>query len=204
KTLTIRAFLHDFKQLLAERTGRRDLGSRVVRVKVSELLSEWLGRSDKSIEELFADILAVAGTAVETASGQRLRRPVVRGLGEGGWGGGACRGGGGGGGRGGGGVGGGRLRPHPAHAPAGARRPRRRDGPPARPVAVDDQPPRPDRLGDGPPPGPPGTVQPPRPGRAGRRAGEKNQAPLSVSACSGADGQGGASGFDRAGGRHAL
>jgi ATP-dependent 26S proteasome regulatory subunit len=77
KTLTIRAFLHDFKQLLAERTGRRDLGSRVVRVKVSELLSEWLGRSDKNIEELFADILAVAGAEVETASGQRLRLPVV-------------------------------------------------------------------------------------------------------------------------------
>jgi ATP-dependent 26S proteasome regulatory subunit len=77
KTLTIRAFLHDFGQLLAERTGRRDLGSRVVRVKVAELLSEWLGRSDKNIEELFADILAVAGAEVETASGERLRLPVV-------------------------------------------------------------------------------------------------------------------------------
>jgi ATP-dependent 26S proteasome regulatory subunit len=77
KTLTIRAFLHDFAQLLAERTGRRDLGSRVVRVKVAELLSEWLGRSDKNIEELFADILAVAGAEVETVSGERLRLPVV-------------------------------------------------------------------------------------------------------------------------------
>jgi ATP-dependent 26S proteasome regulatory subunit len=77
KTLTIRAFLHDFARLLAERTGRRDLGSRIVRVKVAELLSEWLGRSDKNIEELFADILAVAGALVETASGERLRLPVA-------------------------------------------------------------------------------------------------------------------------------
>jgi ATP-dependent 26S proteasome regulatory subunit len=77
KTLTIRAFLHEFGRLLAERTGRSDLGSRVVRVKVAELLSEWLGRSDKNIEELFDDIHAIAGAEVETATGQQLRLPVV-------------------------------------------------------------------------------------------------------------------------------
>src|SRR5262249_20580786 len=42
KTLTIRAFLNEFDHMLVERTGRRDLGSRIVRVKVAELLSEWL------------------------------------------------------------------------------------------------------------------------------------------------------------------
>jgi len=77
KTLTLRAFLTDFDRLLAERTGRTDLGSRVIRVKVAELLSEWLGRSDKNVEELFNDIQAVASAEVETARGERLRLPVV-------------------------------------------------------------------------------------------------------------------------------
>jgi hypothetical protein len=77
KTLTLRAFQHEFARLVAERTGRRDLGSRVIRVKTAELLSEWLGRSDKNVEELFDDIQSVAGTEVATASGQRLRLPVI-------------------------------------------------------------------------------------------------------------------------------
>jgi ATP-dependent 26S proteasome regulatory subunit len=77
KTLTLRAFLTDFDRLLAERTGRSDLGSRVIRVKVADLLSEWLGRSDKNVEELFNDIQTVAATEVETARGERLRLPVV-------------------------------------------------------------------------------------------------------------------------------
>ncbi|HYT92360.1 MAG TPA: ATP-binding protein [Gemmataceae bacterium] len=77
KTLTIRAFLREFDQMLVERTGRNDLGSRVVRVKFAELLSEWLGRSDKNIEELFGDVQAVASKEVETARGERLRLPVV-------------------------------------------------------------------------------------------------------------------------------
>jgi ATP-dependent 26S proteasome regulatory subunit len=77
KTLTIRAFLYQFDRMLRERTGRNDLGSRIVRVKVAELLSEWLGRSDKNIEELFDDLYAVAREEVETTSGERLRLPVV-------------------------------------------------------------------------------------------------------------------------------
>jgi ATP-dependent 26S proteasome regulatory subunit len=77
KTLTIRAFLHAFRGLLAQRTGRNDLGSRVVRVKAAELLSEWLGRSDKNIEELFDDLHAVAAEEVTTARNERLRLPVV-------------------------------------------------------------------------------------------------------------------------------
>jgi hypothetical protein len=77
KTLTIRAFLHEFNRMLVERTGRVDIGSRVIRAKVAELFSEWLGRSDKNIEELFDDIQAIAGEEIETASGERLRLPVV-------------------------------------------------------------------------------------------------------------------------------
>ncbi len=77
KTLTIRAVLHEFNRMLMERTGREDLGSRVVRVKGSELLSEWLGRTDKNIEDLFNDIRSIASTPVETTSGEKLLLPVV-------------------------------------------------------------------------------------------------------------------------------
>ena len=45
--------------------------------EVAELLSEWLGRSDKNIEELFDDLYAVARAEVETSAGERLRLPVV-------------------------------------------------------------------------------------------------------------------------------
>jgi Cdc6-like AAA superfamily ATPase len=77
KTLTIRAFLHEFDRIVAERTGRTDLGSRVIRVKVAELLSEWLGRSDKNIEELFDDIKSIAAEEIETATGEKILVPVV-------------------------------------------------------------------------------------------------------------------------------
>jgi ATP-dependent 26S proteasome regulatory subunit len=77
KTLTLRAFLREFDRALVERTGRQDLGSRVIRVRVAELLSEWLGRSDKNIEDLFNDIRTVAGTPIQTARGEKLLLPVV-------------------------------------------------------------------------------------------------------------------------------
>ncbi len=77
KTLTIRAFLHEFDQMLRKRTGRDDLGSRVIRVKMSELLSEWLGRSDKNFDELFDDIHALASQQIEIANGERVRLPVT-------------------------------------------------------------------------------------------------------------------------------
>lgn len=77
KTLTIKAFLTAFKSMLAERTGRDDLKSRVVRVKMSEQLSEWLGRADKNFEELFDDIHRLAATDVAAANGDRVRLPVV-------------------------------------------------------------------------------------------------------------------------------
>jgi ATP-dependent 26S proteasome regulatory subunit len=77
KTLTIRAFLNAFDRMLVERTGRRDLGSRVIRVKVAELLSEYLGRSDKNVEELFDDVRSLAATEIGTEYGDTLRLPVV-------------------------------------------------------------------------------------------------------------------------------
>lgn len=77
KTLAIRAFLSHFTRTLEDLTGRKDLGSRVIRAKTSDLLSEWLGRSDKNIDEFFDDIQALASEEIETADGSRMRLPVV-------------------------------------------------------------------------------------------------------------------------------
>jgi ATP-dependent 26S proteasome regulatory subunit len=77
KTLTIKAFLTLFSEMLIERTGLKDLESRVIRVKMSEHLSEWLGRSDKNFDQLFDDIQALAAEEVETASGERIRLPIT-------------------------------------------------------------------------------------------------------------------------------
>ncbi len=77
KTLHLKAFLSEFGSMLQERTGRSDLGSRVIRVKTSQILSEFLGRSDKQIEELFDDIHHLASQNVETRGGEKIHLPVV-------------------------------------------------------------------------------------------------------------------------------
>jgi len=77
KTLTIKAFLTMFAQMLRERTGLEDMESRVIRVKMSEHLSEWLGRSDKNFDQLFDDIQALASEQIETATGERIQLPVT-------------------------------------------------------------------------------------------------------------------------------
>lgn len=77
KTLTIQAFLYEFDQALRDYTGRADLGSRVIRVKSAGLLSEWLGRSDANIDELFADVIHLASQEHTLADGRRVRLPVV-------------------------------------------------------------------------------------------------------------------------------
>jgi ATP-dependent 26S proteasome regulatory subunit len=77
KTLTIRAFLHDFKTMLAEVTGRDDLGSRVIRIKTSDLLSEWFGKTDQNIDALFNDIHELASETVTLPDGREMKVPIV-------------------------------------------------------------------------------------------------------------------------------
>lgn len=77
KTLTIKAFLTMFAEMLRERTGLDDIDSRVIRVKMSEHLSEWLGRSDKNFDQLFDDIQSLASEEIETATGERIQLPVT-------------------------------------------------------------------------------------------------------------------------------
>lgn len=77
KTLTIKAYLHEFHRMLRERTGRDDLGSRVVRVKAGELLSPWFGETDQNFERLFDDVYAIGSTPERTADGEEVILPVV-------------------------------------------------------------------------------------------------------------------------------
>ncbi|MHC4942561.1 MAG: ATP-binding protein [Planctomycetota bacterium] len=77
KTLTIRAFLHEFNGMITERTGRTDIGSRVIRLKMSELLSKWFGESDKNIDALMDDIHALASEEIETVDGHCIRIPLM-------------------------------------------------------------------------------------------------------------------------------
>ncbi len=77
KTHTIKGFLHEFHRLLKETTGRTDLGTRVVRAKTSDLLSQWFGETDHRIDEFFNDLHWLASQEFETADGRKLKLPVV-------------------------------------------------------------------------------------------------------------------------------
>ena len=77
KTLSIRGFLSEFQKMLRKRTGRMELGSRVIRIKTSELLSPWFGETDQKMDALFDDVAAVGRTEVITAAGETIRPPVV-------------------------------------------------------------------------------------------------------------------------------
>lgn len=77
KTLTIKAFLNEFDRMLRERTGRGDVGSRVVRVKAGEMLSPWFGETDQNFEKLFNDVYAIGSTSERTADGEEIRLPTV-------------------------------------------------------------------------------------------------------------------------------
>jgi ATP-dependent 26S proteasome regulatory subunit len=77
KTLTIQAFIRAFHDELRSYSGRADLGSRVMRIKSSEMLSEWFGRSEKQIDALFDDIVAIASEEIELADGRRTKLPLI-------------------------------------------------------------------------------------------------------------------------------
>lgn len=76
KTLTIKAYLCAFQKMLREVTGRDDLGSRVIRVKASTLLSEWFGVAERKVDQLFDDILALASQEF-MVDGELRKLPVV-------------------------------------------------------------------------------------------------------------------------------
>jgi ATP-dependent 26S proteasome regulatory subunit len=77
KTHTIKGFLHEFNKMLVEFTGRDDIGTRALRAKTSDLLSQWFGQTDHNIDEFFNDLQWLASQEYETADGRMVRLPVV-------------------------------------------------------------------------------------------------------------------------------
>lgn len=76
KTLTISAFLYESHRLMADFAGREAVGSRVIRVKSSDLLSHLFGVTDQNIDALFDDILALAQESIEV-DGRKIILPIV-------------------------------------------------------------------------------------------------------------------------------
>ncbi|MBW3598100.1 MAG: ATP-binding protein [Planctomycetes bacterium] len=77
KTLTIKGYLNRFHRMLQERTGRDDIGSRIVRIKAGEMLSPWFGETDQNFERLFNDVYEIGSTPERTADGEKIILPVV-------------------------------------------------------------------------------------------------------------------------------
>jgi len=77
KTLTIKGFLRQFVKLVRERTGIEKMPSRVVRAKTGDLLSEWFGRTDKNIDELFDDVYSIVSEPVKAKNGEDVILPCV-------------------------------------------------------------------------------------------------------------------------------
>lgn len=76
KSLTIRAFIHEFFLLLQRRVGGRDVGTRTIKINASDLLSPWFGQSESKIENLFAETIRLAREKVQTPDGEQ-ELPVV-------------------------------------------------------------------------------------------------------------------------------
>jgi hypothetical protein len=77
KTLTIKAYLNEFNRMIRKRTGRDNVGSRVVRMKAGEMLSPWFGETDQNFERFFNDVYQIASTPERTADGEEVRLPTV-------------------------------------------------------------------------------------------------------------------------------
>lgn len=77
KTWSIKAFLYEFVGMVQTATGSEANGSRVIRAKMSELLSMWLGESEKQIEAFFDDVLSLGSKPVPMADGSEAVLPVV-------------------------------------------------------------------------------------------------------------------------------
>lgn len=77
KTFHIKAYLSKFHEMLKQRVGSESLSSRVIRVKLSELLSMWLGESDKNVDALFDDIMTLGSAPVPCDDGKERLLPIV-------------------------------------------------------------------------------------------------------------------------------
>jgi len=78
KSLSIAAAIRRIYEVMAEVTGAPldQLPPRIVRLRMSKLLSQWLGRSDKNADRLVDEIVELAGRTFEGPSGP-VELPVI-------------------------------------------------------------------------------------------------------------------------------
>jgi ATP-dependent 26S proteasome regulatory subunit len=79
KTLAIQAIHRLMYQIMSEATGAplEQLPARVFRFRQSQMLSMWLGESDKNVDRLFDEIEKLAGDAYTAPDGRTWRLPVL-------------------------------------------------------------------------------------------------------------------------------
>ncbi len=78
KSLCIAASIRRLHEVMAEMTGvpLEQLPPRVIRLRMSKLLSQWLGQSDKNADLLVDEIVALADERIE-ARGGKVELPVI-------------------------------------------------------------------------------------------------------------------------------
>lgn len=79
KTLCVQGFWRKMYEVMSEITGvpMEDLPPRVVRLRMSEVLSKWLGDSDKHIDLFFDEVDQLADERFEGPDGRRHEMPLL-------------------------------------------------------------------------------------------------------------------------------
>ena len=79
KTLAVQAIHHLMYEIMSEVTGVAldQLPFRVFRFRQSQLLSKWLGDSDKNVDRLFDEIEQLADQPFRAPDGRQVRLPVL-------------------------------------------------------------------------------------------------------------------------------
>jgi ATP-dependent 26S proteasome regulatory subunit len=79
KTLSIQALWNRIYQIMADYTGVsiEDLPQRVLQLRASDVLSKWVGDSDRNIARFFDEVEQIAGETFETPDGRVVELPVL-------------------------------------------------------------------------------------------------------------------------------
>ena len=79
KTLTIEGIIRAVSEMIAEAFGLsvEDIPSRVLRMSMDKVLSEWLGRSDKQLARFFDEASAMYDEPFITPDGREIHLPVL-------------------------------------------------------------------------------------------------------------------------------
>jgi ATP-dependent 26S proteasome regulatory subunit len=79
KSYSIHALWHELYQLMSAVTGApvEQLPPRVIRLRMSEVLSMWLGESDKNLDRFFSEVEQLAGDPFVAPDGQTYTLPAL-------------------------------------------------------------------------------------------------------------------------------